>query len=95
MKTTEGGFQSPATILNHEIDHGNDYLTSPKDHNERNDAGITSPGPGYDSQYDTKEERRVITGSEAETARSNGEAIRKDHKGTPYRTVSPTSTKPY
>ena len=50
---------------------------------------------GYDSQYDTKEERRVITGSEAETARSNGEAIRKNHKGTPYRTVSPTSTKPY
>jgi len=37
----------------------------------------------------------VLTGSEAETARSNGEAIRKDHKGTPYRTVSPTSTKPF
>ena len=95
IKTTGGGSQSPATILNHEIDHGNDYLTCPKDHNERSDAGTTSPGPGYDSQYDTKEERRVITGSEADTAESNGESTRNDHKGTPYRTVSPTSTKPY
>ena len=95
IKTTEGGSQSPATILNHEIDHANDYVTCPKDHNERADAGITSPGSGYDSQFDTKEERRVITGSEARTALSNGEAIRNDHKGTPYRTISPTSTKPY
>ena len=59
------------------------------------DGGITSPGAGYDPQYDTKEERRVITGSEAETAESNGESIRNNHKGTPYRTVCPTSTKPF
>ena len=34
-------------------------------------------------------------GSEAKTARANGEAVRSNHKGTPYRTVSPISTEPY
>ena len=92
--TTEGGFQSPATILDHEMDHAQDYVKNAHNHNIRNDRGITSPGTGYDSQYDTKEERRVITGSERKTAKSNGEAIRKNHKGTPYKTIGPTSIKP-
>ena len=87
IKTTEGGVQSPATIIEHEMDHGNDNLDNPKNHNDRR----RTP----DSQYGNKEERRVITGAETKTARSNGEAIRKDHKGMSFRTVSPVSTQPY
>ncbi len=87
IKTTEGGAQSPATIIEHEMDHANDNVDNSKIHSERRDS--------VDSQFDNKEERRVITGSEAETAQSNGESIRKDHKGTLYRTVSPTSIKSF
>lgn len=94
--TTEGGLQSPATQLEHEVDHAIDAATNAHDHNIRNDPGtIIGTGPGYDPQYDTKEERRVITGSEAETAKANGEATRKNHQGTPYRTAGPTTTRLY
>ncbi|MBE6262679.1 MAG: hypothetical protein E7104_01745 [Prevotella sp.] len=94
--TTEGGLQSPATQLEHEVDHAIDAATNAHDHNIKNDPGtIIGTGPGYDPQYDTKEERRVITGSEAETAKANGEATRKNHQGTPYRTAGPTTTRLY
>ena len=39
------------------------------------------------------EERRVITGSEAKTAKSNHEALRRNHRGKNYKTTSPISTK--
>ena len=86
ITVTEGGAQSPATILEHELDHGNSSIDSPKNHRERRGT--------YDAQFDNEEEKRVITGSEAKTAQSNGEAIRKDHRGIPFRTVSPISTQP-
>ena len=85
-KTTEGGFQSPATILEHEMSHAVDDVNNHEEHVRRKGQP--------DNQYDSKEERRVITGSEAETAKANKESTRKDHKGTYYRTVGPTSTKP-
>jgi hypothetical protein len=52
-----------------------------------------------DSQYDTKEERRVITGSEAKTAQANGEVpkgyIRQRHTGDIFfRSKSPVSNTP-
>ena len=47
-----------------------------------------------DKQYDNKEERRVITGSERKTAKANVESLRYNHKGKPYVTVSPISVKP-
>lgn len=84
-RTTEGGLQSPATSLEHEMDHAVDYVKNPQQHNTRSQT--------YDAQYDTKEERRVITGSEAKTAKANGESTRSKHAGTPYRTITPTSTK--
>lgn len=40
------------------------------------------------------EEERVTTGSETKTAKANKESINKDHNGTPYKTISPTSTTP-
>ena len=33
--------------------------------------------------------------SERKTAKANGEAVRYNHKGTNYVTISPISTKPY
>ena len=84
--TTGGGRQSPATALEHEMDHANDFISNPTSHYARK---ATS-----DKKYDDKEERRVVTGSERQTAVANGEAIRYDHKGKDYYTEGPTSTKP-
>ena len=86
LKTTEGGKQSAATALEHEMDHAVDDANNHKQHVERRQMG--------DSNYDNKEERRVITGSEAQTAKGNKEAVRRNHRGTSYRTASPTSTTP-
>ena len=82
----QGGKQSAATALEHEMDHAVDDANNHKQHVERRQMG--------DSNYDNKEERRVITGSEAQTAKGNKEAIRRNHRGTSYRTASPTSTTP-
>ena len=84
--TTEGGKQSAATSLEHEMDHAVDDANNHKQHVERAQRG--------DSNYDNKEERRVITGSEAQTAKGNKEAVRRNHRGKSYQTVSPTSTTP-
>lgn len=46
------------------------------------------------NNHEYKEERRVITGSERKTARGNNEAIRKNHIGKSYKTVSSISTEP-
>ena len=79
LKTTEGGRQSPALGLGHELDHALQRATNPNQ-------------PRYpDPQYDNSEERRVITGSEASAARTLGDDRRYDHSGTPYRVPSPTS----
>ena len=54
---------------------------------------------GSDQDYETQEEKRVITGSEQKTAVANGElkkgyhVTRKSHKGKSYITYSPVSNK--
>ena len=83
LKTTDGGLQSAATRLEHEFDHAVDNARNHKSHRERSEI--------YDAQYENKEEKRVIEGSEAKTARANGETIRNDHKGETYNTISPIS----
>ena len=86
MLTTDGGKQSPATALEHEMDHAlGDLLIS--EHNKNRDRRGC-----YDEQYDNAEERKVIQGRESETAKANNESIRKDHKGKLYLTDSPIST---
>lgn len=85
-KNSDGGLQSPATALEHEMDHAVNEQKNPSEHNNQKNT--------YDSQYDNKEEKRVITGSEFKTATANGESIRKDHKGKAYPSASSTSTKP-
>ena len=74
--TDEGGVQSAAVGLVHEFDHGVDYNKHPNEH-----LSNTDPKTGYDPQYGNKEERRVITGSEKETAEALGQATRTNHSG--------------
>ena len=92
LETKEGYSMSPATVLEHEMDHGIRYVTD-------NTRGyLNDVKQGSDSQYGTREERRVITGSEVKTARANGEFpknyVRKDHNSSRFIFVpSPTSNK--
>lgn len=89
METTNGYFLSPATVLEHEASHALGALM-----NIQEDTNY-----GSDPQYDSQEERRVITGPEQETAQANGEipmfsVTRTDHQGLPVVTNSVTSNKP-
>ena len=83
---TNGKRQSPATGLEHEFDHFVDEQFNSKRHRENREQ--------IDFQYDNKEERRVITGSERKTAKANGEGIRNNHKGTLYETKNPVTIEP-
>jgi len=89
--TETGNVLSPSTVLDHELDHGVQRATNP-------DQFDNDRTPNSDNQYDTKEERRVITGSEQKTAKANGEikngtVTRTDHKGKSIITNGETSTK--
>jgi hypothetical protein len=80
---------SPTTILNHEIDHALQNDKNP----DQQKKDYKEPDPNYGN----KEEKRVIEGSEQTTAMKNGEikkgeVTRKDHGGTLYETIGPTST---
>jgi hypothetical protein len=78
IRTTRGGRQSPALGLGHEVDHAVEWPSR-----EAALAGRSS------RSYDTAEERRVITGSERHAARTLGEGVRYDHRGSCYRVASP------
>jgi hypothetical protein len=87
--TNKGEIISPAAVLNHEVDHANQR--------DKNSDQYDKDRKTKDSQYDNKEEKRVIEGSEQETAQKTGESApgnvtRTDHSGTPYETTGPTST---
>jgi hypothetical protein len=87
--TTNAEIMSPAAVLNHEADHANQHDQNPDQYNKDRKT--------KDDQYGNKEEKRVIEGSEQETAQKTGETepgrvTRKDHEGTPYETTGPTST---
>jgi hypothetical protein len=78
LSTTEGGRQSPALGLGHELDHA---IAS---------ARLRERGAAtFDPNYDNAEERRVITGSEMHAATTLGEDIRFDHGGGSYRVATP------
>jgi hypothetical protein len=84
---------SPSTTLDHEADHGVQFLKHPEQYTKDND-----PKTGADKQYERKEERRVITGREQKTARALGEikagqVTRTNHsKANHVRVSDPTST---
>jgi hypothetical protein len=89
-ETDNGTVRSPASVLDHELDHGVQRATNREQfENDRT--------PNSDSQYDTKEEKRVITGSEQKTSKANGEikdgeVTRTNHKGKSVITKGVTST---
>ncbi len=65
---TSKGILSPATIMEHEFDHGVQWQTKTEQYNkERNH------NKNPDSHFTNKEEKRVITGSEYKTGVANGE----------------------
>ena len=82
LVTTSGGSQSPATQLSHEGDHALDWLIDPRGHAERQSQA--------DPQFDNREERRVIQGSEARVTRLKMEDARGDHGGNLVRVQSAT-----
>ena len=89
MFTNNGIEVSSATILNHEADHAQQELYNP----DQKKTDKNTP----DSQYGNKEEKRVIEGTEQETAKKlgeikKGEVTRTDHGGTGYETKGPTTT---
>ena len=80
---------SPATILNHEIDHA-------LQHDQNPEQKVVDQNT-EDPDYRNKEEKRVITGSEQVTAKKHGEikegeVTRRDHGGKVYETTGPTTT---
>jgi len=88
--TDEGFVLSPATRIEHEMDHAVDDFLHPVENLKRvND--------NKDTNFENKEEERVITGSEKKTAIANKEVKngqqRKSHEGTTVVVESPTSTK--
>ncbi len=89
LETSEGIFTSPATNLNHEIDHALQDKLNP----DQFAKDANTP----DAKYDDLEEKRVITGSEQETALKHGEIkegqiTRDHHSGEPMEMPDPTST---
>mgnify|MGYP004624285775 CR=1 FL=1 len=84
MLTSSAGRQSPATIIEHEMSHAIDDQNNHKNHVDRRNT--------MDEKYENKEERRVIIGSETQTAISNNEGTRNDHYGNSYETESPITT---
>ena len=78
LRVADGGRQSPALGLGHELDHATV------------DPHIAEAGGNvYDPKYDNREERRVIAGSERHAATTLGEDVRHDHRGWTYRVDSP------
>ena len=91
VQTTNNKIMSPATVLGHEIDHA---LSDKKDSVKH----AENSKKGSDAKYDTKEEKRVIQGSEQTTAKKHGdikpgEVTRKDHGGSARFAPDPTSNK--
>jgi RHS repeat-associated protein len=81
---TDGDSNLTATvILDHEMDHTLGFLNNPEEYHKR----LTPNG----TDYDNEEEKRVITGSEQNTARKLGlttpkQTTRKNHRGNLYDT---------
>ena len=83
------GSQSPAMILAHEILHAIQHLTNPENINPFTHDPVTKLPT--DPQYGNPEDRRVITGPEADIACDLGEDIRSSNRATFFKAASITS----
>jgi len=83
MLTREGGVQSPAVQLAHELLHALHAIDDL--------AGAREAAGRVDSRYDTAEEMRTIVDGESVIARELGESTRTDHEGFDYAVSSPTA----
>ena len=82
---------SPATVLAHELDHGARF--------DKDKVGIRKDQNTFDPDYNNKEEKRVVEGSEQRVARKlgeikEGEVTRLNHGESPMSTDGPFSTEP-
>lgn len=98
IETTTRVMMSPTTVLNHELDHALGLDKALKD-NKKMQEYIANRKKSCDNQCVTKEERRVITGSEQITARKYGEiqegqVTRTDHYGNHFDAKSTISNEP-
>lgn len=76
IETDSGIWISPATALAHEADHAQEYDAAKRDEtNTKAKALDAAKAPNSDPDYGTKEERRVITGTEQTAARKHGEIM--------------------
>ena len=82
----EGGDQTPALGLLHELSHAVEFI----ENEDRYLDNALKKLPGYDDA----EERRVIRGVERRAARELGEGTRNNHRGHAFESEGPTSTKP-
>ena len=74
LETSDGKWISPATALAHEADHAQEYDKAKRDVTKvKTDILNKAKDPNSDPDYQTLEERRVITGSEQRAARKHGE----------------------
>jgi RHS repeat-associated protein len=79
---------SPAEALLHELGHGESSLEDPEQHKKDSNTPFTNG-------WDNKEEFDVIRKIENPAGKKlKRDRVRDAHRGTPYRTVSPTSVKP-
>ncbi|HLN34649.1 MAG TPA: M91 family zinc metallopeptidase, partial [Nitrososphaeraceae archaeon] len=90
METSNGKSLSPSTMLVHESDHAKQRNTKTKEYFEAKNE--------KDKSYDNLEEKRVIDGSERETAEKLGEInenenTRTDHEGWYFNVDDPTKNK--
>lgn len=93
LYTSHDVYLSPATRLNHELDHALQYDNNPKQYEKDTNTFVGS----IDETY-SKEEQRVIQGIERQTAEklgeiSSGDITRDNHSGIPFVTDSPISNK--
>ena len=103
LKTKNGTVMSPSTVLDHEMDHAVGFDEAKKQLDKGNvkawNKFAATTKPGTSVAYGNKEEERVITGVEQNTAQALGEVetgkvTRTDHSGSYVNVDGPTSNKP-
>jgi RHS repeat-associated protein len=97
LATEEGAMLSPTTILNHEMTHALTFDAA-MDKGKVKEY-VANSKKGSDPDYDSKNEKWIITRSEQNTAKAlgeigSGQVTRKNHRGKLFHAESVISNKP-